>query len=185
MTENEQHKKDAVLISVGLSSQLIAASLAFIAITGGIVTFVLTNRTPTCWFYTLYSFALIAFVVSMYFGGKGIQLVKKSGESGNWKTKDNIDPNWFDYQTKSILFGIVIAVFLPFTGEPKEKKNDELKQIIEILKLELNLKSESVEQNLTSDSLRNIKLIEIEKRIEKLESKAPNKENISTLPNKH
>ena len=59
---NHNHKKDAALIAVGLSTQLIAASLTFIAITGGIITFVLTNKNPTIWFFILYGSTLLAFV---------------------------------------------------------------------------------------------------------------------------
>ena len=174
---DEEDKKEAALISVELSTQLIAASLAFIAITGGIITFVLSNRQPNWLFYLLYIISLLAFVASMFFGGKGIQFVKKNGESGNWKTKDNETHNWFDYQTKLILLGIVLVLFLPFTGNKVEKKNKKLCQIKEILKADLKNRSEFREFFTTSDSLKNLKIEEMEKRIYELEKRLKEKKH--------
>jgi len=184
MTDQE-NKKEAALISVGLSTQLIAASLAFIAIVGGIITFVLINNKPTFWFYALYAISLVSFVASIFFGGRGIHFVKKNGESGDWKTKSDKSRNWFDYQTKSILLGIVIVIFLPFTGTPKKGKNKELQQIIEVLKLEIEQKSKILDHIVIADSIRANKIREIERRLEESEKLTKNEEKKdTTVPNK-
>jgi hypothetical protein len=164
MTDKDD-KKDSANISVGLSSQLIAASLTFVAILGGLITFVLDKKNPTTFFYILYVCSFIAFIGSIFCGGKGIQFVKKNGESGNWITKDDTKTNWFSLQSYLVLAGIIIVAFLPFIGEEKQPDDTE---IIELKAL--------IKESQKNDSILNVeidKLVETinDKRVDDLESK--------------
>lgn len=176
MTEQEkmakEDKKDSANISVGLSSQLIAASLTFIAILGGLITFVLDKKNPTLTFYILYAISFISFITSIYLGGRGIQFVKKAGENGDWKTKEEGKTNWFSYQSLLILIGIVAVGFMPFIGTEKSTEDPKMNELRHLVKKSIeydsltNLKLDSlirtIEEKRTTDIERKIKYLEEE-----------------------
>lgn len=69
-------KKEAALISVGLSGQLINAALTLIALSGAFFTFILDKKSPTISFYLCYAFSFVAFTASIFCGGRGTDSVK-------------------------------------------------------------------------------------------------------------
>lgn len=163
-------KQEAAKIVVGLSSQLISASLTFIAINGGIVTFVLTGKEPTFLFYCLFILSLISFVASIVFGGLGIDFVKKKAIAGTWDTKASDTKNWFDYQTRAIFLGILLLIFFPFTGRKESKTEVDTKKVIELIDKTTALNINLIELQ-KKDSLSQYKISELQKEIEELTNK--------------
>ena len=113
-------KKDAANIAVGLSSQLINASLTLIALSGAFFTFILDKKEPTAFFYVTYVLTFLFLIASIILGGTGIAKVKKDGEGGRWQTTGS--PDWFDLQSFALLLGILFIFLLPFTGVRKIEK---------------------------------------------------------------
>lgn len=144
--ENMDHKKDAALIAVNLSIQLITASISFIAITGGIVGFILTSKNANWIFNLLYFGAFTFFILSIVFGGKGIEFVKQKGDANDWKTRENGKSNWFAFQSIFIVGGVLCMIVLPFTGQ--RVVEEENKNLAIIKKL--------IEQEISNDSIANI-----------------------------
>jgi|GEM_PF-1374417 len=164
---NRQHattdKQEAAKIVVGLSTQLITAALAFIALNGGIITFVLTNNEPTIWFYILFVGTLASFVFSIFFGGKGIDFVKKTVIEGKWDTKDD-KKNWFDWQTKAIILGIILSIFLPFTGKKANKTELNIQKVVDLIEKTTKLNANLYDLQ-KKDSLNQAIIFELQSKI--------------------
>ncbi len=69
--EKTEDGKTAVSMWVTLSSQVIAATLAIIAIEGAFVTYVLDKRLPGLGFYLFIVLSIISLVFSILNGGRG------------------------------------------------------------------------------------------------------------------
>jgi hypothetical protein len=111
-------KKDAVNIGVTLSAQLIAASLTMIALVGAFVTFVLDKR-EVGWGYPLVSGgAFVCFVVSIYLGGKGIDMARKKGFEGIWDI--SLTRSQFGRQASFAFLGIFLFIASAFIGRSKD-----------------------------------------------------------------
>jgi hypothetical protein len=129
----EENKKTAVEIGINLSTNIIAATLALIAILGGLSTFLVDKKESNTLLYTaigLIIFSFIAFVVSIYQGAKGIDKVRKSVFSGEWSL--DISKNRFNLQAIWCFLGILsfIVVLIMCLGNDK-KGGDEIQ--LEIL----------------------------------------------------
>jgi hypothetical protein len=113
----DSDKKDAVNIGVTLSTQLIAASLAMIAVVGAFVAFILDKREVRFGFCLVVGGAFLGFVGSIVCGGKGIDTARKEGFIGNWdisKTKKA-----FGWQANCAFLGIILFICSVFMGKPK------------------------------------------------------------------
>ena len=80
----DDDKRAAVEFSVTLSSQLISAALAFLAIEGALIVFVLDKRSPEFPFYFFSIAAVLSFVASIVFAGLGINENRNKGFNGDW-----------------------------------------------------------------------------------------------------
>jgi len=112
-------KRDAAQLSVGLSGQLINAALTMIALSGAFLTFILDKKSPSWGFYTAYILSFLFFAGSVYFGGRGTDFVKRNGETGQWMTSKQGDPDWFNLQAISLLIAVILLAILPFLGKTK------------------------------------------------------------------
>jgi len=127
------YKKDAANISVNLGTQLINAALTLMAISAGFFTFILDKKSPTFTFYIFYGLTFVCFIVSIFFGGTGIDDIKQRGAKSDWETHPKNSANWFDYQSIALLAGIVCIAIIPFLGNPKKEETG-MKSYIEILR---------------------------------------------------
>lgn len=113
----DNDKKDAVNIGVTLSTQLVAASLAMIAVVGAFAAFILDKR-EVHWEYSLVvGAAFLGFVASIVCGGKGIDIARKAGYNSSWDI--TITKKAFGWQANFAFLGIIFFICSVFMGEPK------------------------------------------------------------------
>ncbi|HEX8948369.1 MAG TPA: hypothetical protein VF790_05365 [Dissulfurispiraceae bacterium] len=113
----EEDRRTAVGMSVTLSSQLIAASLAMLAIEGGYVAYVLGNRQPSRWFVFLAIIAGVSFIASIVIAGKAITASRNAGFDGRW----NLDSgrNFYRLQAAMCYAGLLLfGIMLFLSGKP-------------------------------------------------------------------
>lgn len=107
---NQEHedRRTAAGISVSLSSQLISAALAMLAIEGAVVVFVVGERNPNPIFWIVAVCSFVAFVVSIFVAGKGITKDRDNGANGNWNT--NEASKLYNAQAISCLIGLILFI---------------------------------------------------------------------------
>jgi len=138
----DEDQRTAIGLKIGLSSTLMAVSLAFIGAAAGIATFVLDKREHLFWFYVCFVGSLVLLTISGVLGGKGISVAYKSGFSGQWVCEDK---GIFNGQAVSLLLGIVLVCLTAFTGVPKPSTD-----LSEAAKFDsLEKKIDSLQQQLT------------------------------------
>ena len=149
-------KKDAVNIGVTLSGQLITAALAMIAVIGTFATFIIDKRNVGFGYYLVSGGAFLSFVVSIYFGGKGIDKARKDGFTGNW----NLDNTraFFNNQSFTAFLGIALFAISVFLG--KEKADD--------LKDNVQKQTQVIAVLHKSDSLTKIKVTTLQTKLDSL-----------------
>jgi heme/copper-type cytochrome/quinol oxidase subunit 1 len=107
-------------MTVTLSTQLMAASLAVIAIEGAVYTFVNDKRIPSGWFTVFVILVFLFFLMSIYVGGKGVNKVRKAVFDGNWTI--NLVRDEFAWQALLGVLGIIcLFVSLVTAGKTKEE----------------------------------------------------------------
>lgn len=123
--ESIENRKTASNMHVVLSSQLMAASLAVIAVEAAIATFILQNRTELgLVFYGLLTLAFLFLVASIFSGGKGIDKLARKGQGGDWELKNA--GKFFNIQAITALLGLVFLFGIAlFPGESKREENFE------------------------------------------------------------
>lgn len=129
-----EDKRTAVSLWVTLSSQVMGATLALIAVEGAFTTFVLDKRLPPFLFYILVPGTLLLFIVSILNGGAGISRMTREGSAGTWSL--DVGAPYFKRQTFLCLLGVVLFfASLFFSGPTKEestaKEVKELQQTIQ------------------------------------------------------
>jgi hypothetical protein len=117
-----EDQRIAANIYASLSSYVITASLGVIAAQAALATFVLDKRDHLTWFYTWMVAGLIASVVSIVLGGKGIAAIASKGFSGSWTLNPNGD--YFNRQAAFCLIGMALLLFSLFSGKPKPENSD-------------------------------------------------------------
>lgn len=133
----DEDKRAAANMTVTLSTQLMTASLAIIAVEGAVYTFVLDKRTPTNLFTFLVMLVFFFFILSIYMGGRGVNKVRKAVFDGSWKINDVRDE--FAWQALLGVVGLVcLFLSLSQTGKSKEDSTQQelsnLKVAVEQLK---------------------------------------------------
>lgn len=118
---SEEDKRTAVNISVTLSSELIGAALAMIALEGAFVTFVMDDRAGLgIAFYILIALTFIAFVLSIVIGGQGVSKSREEGYEGKWTLQSG--KKYFNRQAILCFVGILLfASTLFVSGAPMEE----------------------------------------------------------------
>ncbi len=122
---SEEDKRVAVGISITLSSQLIAAALAMLAILAGYVSFALGQRQVGAMFYLSSCISFGLFTASIYSAGKAITRARDAGYQGNWSlTEGRME---FNVQATTCLFGIAaFFMMMFFSRTPVENSTDRL-----------------------------------------------------------
>ncbi len=152
----DENQRTAANMTVTLSTQLMAASLAVIAVEGAIYTFVNDKRIPSGIFTTSVICCFLFFVLSIYMGGRGVNAVRKAVFQGNWTIECVKKP--FAWQAFLGVLGLICLILsITFAGKPKE----------EITQQEVaNLKAASERQKQAIEEL-NKQIIELQSQIHK------------------
>jgi|SRR5687767_4174798 len=119
-----EDQRTAVSLWVTLSSQVIAATLALIALQGAFTTFVLDKREPSFSFYLIVVVTFLLFIFSILSGGVGIDKMTVKGSTGTW----NLDTGrpYFRRQTVVCLLGVLLFFLsLFFSGSTKAEPQSE------------------------------------------------------------
>lgn len=136
-----EDQRSAANIYASLSSYVITASLGVIAAQAALATFVIDKRDHLTWFYTWMILGLLASVVSIVLGGKGVAGIASAGFAGTWTLKPKHD--FFNYQALFCLVGMAFLLFSVFSGTPKPentKATDDIERLsgsVETLQTEL------------------------------------------------
>lgn len=174
-----ENERTAVNIGVSLSTQLISASLSMMAIVGALLVFAIDKREGTIGFYILFCFGFLFFLLSVFKGGKGIDIVRKEGYNKNW----NLDcsKKYFNKQALFNILGIIFCLSSYFLTNPKiDEHTLELRNLNTNIESILNNYSTSTEN---FDSLKS-ELIILTNKLELIEKELNrNKNTKTTLPN--
>lgn len=114
-----EDKRLAVNMSITLSTQLMAAALAILAILGAFTTYALKERVVPSFFMILAIVAFLLFIVSIYFGGKGISKSNRDGFEGNWSIEKR--KSYFNKQAIFCFLGLFLFVGLLFLSGPSRE----------------------------------------------------------------
>lgn len=154
----EMDKKDAVLIGTSLSNQLITVALAMLAIIGGVHTYIIDKREVNWIYYTLIFLSFLLFIMSIYIGGKGINIIREDGFEGNWNLKST--HKYFNKQAIFCFIGLFIFMGSTFAGKEKvDLTYKELQSVNINLEKHLNLlEKKTFDYNLTLKEIDSLKI---------------------------
>jgi hypothetical protein len=122
-------QRNAATIYASLSSYVMTASLGVIAAQAAIATFVLDKRDHLAWFLVCMIVGIVASVVSIVFGGKGIAAIAAGGFDGAWSLKP--DGDFFNKQAIACLLGMFLLLASVFCGrtKPDNPNADQLQRL--------------------------------------------------------
>ena len=92
-----------------ISVQLMQAVLTMITVMSAVTVYILENQTVNLYYYVILFISFIFFVLSIFYGGKGLTQLEKGRTSGNW----------FNRQAIMALLGIVFFCTSVFLGKSK------------------------------------------------------------------
>ncbi len=142
-TATPDDERAAASIYTSLSSYVITASLGVIAAQAALATFVLDKRDHLLWFYLWIVSGLIASVVSIVLGGRGIADIASDGFDGEWTLKPK-GGDLFNYQAIFCLLGMALLLCSLFSGSPKVENSpvtqeiQQLKDTVQKLQLQVD-----------------------------------------------
>lgn len=136
-------QKDAVNIGVTLSTQIIASSLTMIVVNGAFATFIIDKRDIGLLYYVFIGGAFIAFIISIIFGGKGIDIARKSGFNGSWTLSET--KKSFNWQAITAFTGLILFSISVFIGQ--EKSDDSMEKIYSLNASVLELRQDIIDLN--------------------------------------
>jgi hypothetical protein len=117
MPGTPEDERNAATIYTSLSSYVMTASLGVIAAQAALATFVLDKRDHLTWFYIWMIAGILANVVSIVFGGRGIAAIASGGFDGTWSLKP--DGDTFNKQAIACLLGMALLLASLFAGQTK------------------------------------------------------------------
>jgi len=130
-----ENQRFAIEIGVNLSSNLINACLTMLALIGALFVFVLENREPTFLFYLFLLMSFTSFVLSIIFGGKAIDIIRKKCFKNKLKLRYSKDK--FNWQALFCIIGILLCITSIIFTKEQVKENKEIEAFKEaILKVE-------------------------------------------------
>jgi hypothetical protein len=95
--------------STTISTQLIQAALTMITVMSAVTVYIMENRIVHLGYYIVLFTSFFCFVLSIFFGGKGLTQLEKK------RTKCN----WFNLQAITSFIGIFMFCFSVFMGKSK------------------------------------------------------------------
>jgi hypothetical protein len=151
-TGTAEDRKAAVSMWVTLSSQVITATLAVLAVEGAFVTYVVDKRLPGAAFYAVITLSALSLIFSILSGGVGISKLTVAGSNGRWELREG--SSHFGMQSLMCLIGVSLffcAIFL-FSGGTKEEAQAKEVKVLQDKSLALEAQVKELSQQL--DELR-------------------------------
>ncbi|MBZ5521187.1 MAG: hypothetical protein LAP21_02905 [Acidobacteriia bacterium] len=162
-----EDERAAVAFSVTLSSQLISASMATLAVEGAYVWYALGSRLTSAGFLIFAALAGLLISCSIFSGGKGITAARNAGFNANWSL--TAGKSEFNLQGILLLGALVmLTIMFCLSGQGKESALEKRIQGLELqtntLRQELSAQSSDhrVESKAIADKLATIS-IEVQK----------------------
>lgn len=142
-----EDRKAAVSMWVTLSSQVITATLAVLAVEGAFVTYVLDKRLPGAAFYIFVALSALALIFSILSGGVGISRLTVAGGDGNWDLR--VGSTQFGHQSLACLAGVLLFFLaLLFSGGTKEDAQAKEVKVLQDKSLALDSQVKELSQQL-------------------------------------
>lgn len=142
--EEEEDRTDqrvAVGFSITLSSQLIAASMATLAVEGAYMGYALGSRLPKPGFVIFGAFAAILIIVSIIKAGKGITKARNAGFNHKWSLETGKCE--FNWQAITLLLALIsLGVMFCLSGNDKESA---IEQRVEDIRVQLTSMHKDIE----------------------------------------
>lgn len=137
----DDDKRVAVGFSVTLSGQLMAASMATLAVEGAFVWYALDSRQPITGFIFFAALAAILIAFSIFNAGKGITKARDAGFDGAWDLAKGKQE--FNRQAGLLIGALVmLCVMFSLSGQSKEpvveKKVEALRIQVALMRTELD-----------------------------------------------
>lgn len=179
-------EKEAVGFAINLSSQVINAALAMLAIQFAYVAFALGNRTVGPVFYVTSSISFISYIVSIFWAGRGIAVSYSRGAKGNWDITHG--DSLFNFQAIFCLLGLLsffISIFfsyLPANSVVQKKvvsidsHINEVNRNISILNKNATQFNESFLKQNKDISKISLEIVNLQKAVLELKCEPPKKE---------
>jgi hypothetical protein len=127
MDDPNIEKRAATGIAVNLSSYLITGSLAVLGAQAVVVTFTLDKKENLIAFGVVSFLAFVSLIGSIYFGGKGIDELTKSGYRGEWAITTR--GGRFNSQAILTLVGVLLLGISTLLGSPKDATAEKRLQV--------------------------------------------------------
>jgi cell division protein FtsB len=143
-----EDRKAAVSMWVTLSSQVITATLAILAVEGAFVTYVVDKRLPGAVFYALITLSALSLIFSILSGGVGISRLTVAGSHGRWELREGSSN--FGMQSLACLVGVslfFLSIFL-FSGGTKEDAQAKEVKVLQDKNLALESQVKDLSQQL-------------------------------------
>jgi hypothetical protein len=119
MSELPEDMRIAVGFSVTLSGQLVQAAVTLLTVQGAYVAYALASRETKPGFELMAGLAVLVFILSIYFSGKGVTAARNAGAIGAWKL--DAGQSYFNKQALFLIIGVVLlTVMIFFSGNSKE-----------------------------------------------------------------
>lgn len=115
----EEDKRAAVSISLNLSTQIITAALALLAVEGAYAAYALGGRQVKSGFTLACIISAALVVVSIFIAGKGITAARNAGYSGSWDLE--VGKSHFNWQAMLCLLALLaFGIALLLSGQSNE-----------------------------------------------------------------
>lgn len=142
-------QRAAVGFSVTLSSQLIAASMAMLAVEAAYLWYAMASRSPRIGFVIFAGLGALAILASIFVAGKGITNARNAGFDGQWNLAAG--KQQFNLQAILLLLAILMlfvtfALSGPIRESALERRVDDLTGQIAVLREELNKRNAEQEK---------------------------------------
>jgi len=111
----------AVGLKVGISNYVATASLAVLAGSLALYTYIAQNFSPSWLFYVLIGLGSLALVASIFLGGMGTDFSVAKAATGEW---DNPDMWQFDWQAVLTIVALVFVIAATARGTTSDRAPD-------------------------------------------------------------
>jgi hypothetical protein len=137
-----EDQRVAIAFSITLSSQLMAASMAMLAVEAAYVWYALGSRNPVKGFEVVAALAALAIATSIFIAGKAIARARNAGFDGKWSL--DAGKSLFNLQALFLiiaiaLLGIMFALSGPIRESSLDKRVNDLSAQVAALREEVAL----------------------------------------------
>ena len=135
MAEQSEDERQAASIQVAISNYVATASLAVLA--GSVVLFTYVSQTfaPPWTFFAAITAGAVLLVASVFLGGRGSAEVAKEVGRGEWDSQRRIGE--YNLQAALTLLGLVCVLVAAVVGTTAARRSSDLEQRVDRLAVEV------------------------------------------------